>query len=613
MIYSLDIETTGLDPFVDKILVIGVYEPISGYKAFQLDEFKAWHREDYEYICHNGSFDVNFLRRNGIDISHSFRYDTRSIASILSPTPRLADGQKNHLGLENLSMVLLGAESYKLDRTRMSEYSHSELVAYNKEDCELTYRLFEYLFDNLSELHWNFVESWIMPATLLCMNLEYNGIYGDWEGLKSYGKEIETIKETILVELESLTKQARLFWKEKQINELRDIYEKKKSLALSKAKDKEKRSAFYDRLFKKACIQVEDFNWNSPSQLAWLLRDYYNLNLLNERTGKETTDDEKLKQLDHPVTKKLTEYREVEKLLSQQIPSLVDNVKQDECIHGRFSVGGTRTGRLSSSQPNLQQISSRKPMGRKIRSYIKAREGYTLATIDYSQIEPRLIAHYTGEPKLIDAFKSNIDIYSVFAKEIFGLQDADLTTFKKQYPVERACGKTGGLSVLYGTGGKKFAEMVRKETGKEIPIKEAYALVNNFRDRLPFVGEFKHELELALSNRKTQFNLLGRPFSIENNEDLHMKALNTLIQGSASDLVVYSQFSLVLPALRRADIDFIHRLLVHDETVIELPESEAEDIIKELVEPLMTDKIMERLQIDVPIKVEYAIDKTWTK
>ena len=155
--------------------------------------------------------------------------------------------------------------------------------------------------------------------------------------------------------------------------------------------------------------------------------------------------------------------------------------------------------------------------------------------------------------------------------------------------------------------------MVRKETGKEIPIKEAYALVNNFRDRLPFVGEFKHELELALSNRKTQFNLLGRPFSIENNEDLHMKALNTLIQGSASDLVVYSQFALVLPALRRACIPFVHRLLIHDESLIELPESEAEDIVKELIEPLMTDKIMERLAIDVPIKVEYAISKRWQK
>ena len=452
-----------------------------------------------------------------------------------------------------------------------------------------------------------------MPATRLCMNLEYNGIYGDWKGLAAYKDELVLVRNQVQSELQDLTKLPRNHWKELKKKELENAYDTKKTLAVSKAKDPKKRAAFYDKLFQKACDKIEEFNWNSPLQVAWLLRDYYGLDLLNERTNKETTDDEKLKSLDHPVAKKLLEYREVEKLLSQQIPGLLDNVKQDRCIHGHFNVGGTRTGRLSSSKPNLQQISSRKPMGRKIRSYVTARKGFTLATIDYSQIEPRLLAHYSKEPKLIEPFKEGIDIYSVFAREIFGMEDADLKTFKKDHPTERACGKTGGLSVLYGTGGKKFAEMVRKETGREIPIKQAYDLVNGFRDRLSAVSDFKLSLERSLMNRRVQYNLLGRPLVIEDNQDLHMKALNTLIQGSASDLVVYSQFELVLPALKKIGIDFTHRLLVHDESVLELPESEAEDIVKELIEPLMTDKVMERLEIDVPIKVEYAISKRWEK
>ena len=230
-----------------------------------------------------------------------------------------------------------------------------------------------------------------------------------------------------------------------------------------------------------------------------------------------------------------------------------------------------------------------------------------------SQIEPRVLAHYSQEPKLIEAFKHNVDIYSVFAKEIFGMLDADLTSFKKDYPLERACGKTGGLSVLYGTGGKKFAEMVRKETGKEIPIKEAYRLVNNFRDNLPLVKKFKEDLELRLANQKPYFNLLGRPFIIENNEDLHMKALNTLIQGSASDLVLDSLFNGICPELNLLGIEYKVRAVIHDELIIEVSEKEAELVTSEVIVPNMTVLLEKRWELTVPLKVEYAISKRWEK
>lgn len=614
-LYSLDIETTGLDSFTDKILLIGVFSPESGYYGFRtVSEFMEFHnKERPQYILHNGAFDLNFLRRNGIDVFDSFSYDTRSISSILTPTPSLSEGQKHVLGLENLNKVLLGGRSYKLDRERMSEYSIHELTEYNKQDCIITYNLFKYLLNKLPDRSWEFVESWLMPTTRICANLEYNGIYGDWDGLKKYQNEIELIRNRVLDELNELTINPRKHWKEKQENELKQIYETKKNIALSKAKNPSKRAKFYDDLFEKARQKIEEFNWSSPSQLAWLLGEYYNLDLLNHRTQKETTDDEKLKELDHPVAKKLIEYREVDKLLTQQIPGLLDNVKQDFCVHSRFSVGGTRTGRLSSSQPNLQQISSRKEMGRKIRSYIRAREGKALATIDFAQLEPRILAHYSKEPALLNAFKDGVDIYSVFAKEIFGLDKVDLKTFKQTHPLERACGKTGGLSVIYGTGGRKFAEMVRKETGTHLSENKAIELVKGFRERLPKVKEFKDKLEIALRNQKVYYNLLGRPFIIESNDDLYMKALNTLIQGSSSDLVIYSQFALVFPALEKHRIPYTHRLLVHDETVIELPESEAKSIVKELIEPLMTNGVEETLNLDVPLKVEYTVGKAWEK
>lgn len=614
MLYSLDIETTGLDPWKDRPLVIGVYNPSKSYRAFQeLEGFKQWLKSEpsARFICHNGAFDVNFLHVHGVDVINQFAYDTRTIASVLCPQPPLAAGQKHVFGLENLNQVLLDGTSYKLDRTRITDYSFTELFEYNRKDCEITYNLFKRLVELIPEKNWEFVESWIMPATRFCAELNRNGVYGDWKGLEAFKKELEQIRVKALAELNEVTKEAQNHWAELQLKELVFTYNQMKIKALEKAKDPVKRSAFYDKLLEKAKTKLEGFNWNSQPQLVWLLRDYYNQDLHNKRTGKETTDDEKLKELDHPVTKKLLAYREVEKLLSQQVPAFLDNVKPDGCVHGQFKVGGTRTGRLSSSEPNLQQVSSRKPLGRKIRGFIQAKPECNLVTIDYAQIEPRLVAHYSKESELIHAFENNIDIYSVFASKIFNLELAK--DFKEKHPVERACGKTGGLSVLYGTGPMKFAEMVRKETGKVIKLTQSKALVNDFRNGLPKVQEFKEQLERRFANRGLVYNLLGRPLMIEDNNDLYMLSLNTLIQSSASDLVVDSQISLVKPALEKLRIPFKYRLLVHDEVVLELPQGEAESLTREVIVPLMTNKMREHLALDIPLKVEWKVGKAWEK
>lgn len=615
MIYSLDIETSGLDRFKDEILLIGLYNPIAGYHSFKTaKDLFSFIAPDMQFIMHNGSFDVNFLRHHGADLREQWAYDTRSIASIMIPQPPIVDGQKTALGLENLYRYYLKGQAYKLDRENMSSYSKEELKAYNQKDCEITFGLFEKFLSSMPEKNWEFVESWIMPATKLCADLEFNGIYGDWKGLEAYKSTLEELKGNALNELNEITKEARGYWKELQTKEIKKGYNQLLIKALEKSpKDPAKTRARYDLLLNKALVQVPDFNWSSPKQLTWLFKDYLALDLRNKRTDKETTNEEKLKELDHPIAKKLLDYREVEKLLTQQIPALLDNVKADECVHGRITVGGTRTGRLSSSQPNLQQISARKPLGKKIRSFIQAKPGNLLLTVDYSQIEPRLIAHASGEEKLIKAFEDKIDIYSVFASEIFGITNCDLKDFKSLYPVERACGKTGGLSVLYGTGPSKFAEMVRKETGKSLSAAKAKELIERFRSNLPKVQKLKDTLERKLANKQTYYNLLGRPFYIESNEDLYMKSLNTFIQGSASDLVVDSQSAVVEPTLKLNKFWYKYRLLVHDEVVIELRAEDAEIIAKSHIIPAMTQRMQQRLALTVPLDVSYTISSSWEK
>lgn len=600
---ALDIETTGLDAFNDKILCIGVWSPKEAHCFASIDEFSEFHkREPREYITHGGSFDVNFLRRLGVDVSSSWIFDTHSMSTAIVPRPGKSEDSEGSLSLEALSKHYLQLDDYKLDRTNMSQYSWEELSKYNLEDCKRTYLLFEHLVANvLTERDLQFIDRWLLPVTKLVTKLEYNGVRVDQKGLRTYKALVDGERALVLMELQNMTEEARNEYRHIEVEELRFKYNQMFIKRAEKAKDLEKTKNRYAELLEEAIARIEPFNWNSPLQLTWLLKDYYKLNIFSNRAKKETTNEAMLKTLDHPVALKLQEYRELEKLSNTCIPALLDNLKPSGCVHGRYHIGGTRTGRLSSSKPNLQQI----PSG-PIRSYIKASPGYQLVTADYAQIEPRILAHLSQEPYLIEAFKANHDIYSAFAKLIFKIE-TPLSEFKTKHPNERHAGKTGGLSVIYGTGARKFAEMVLKETGLVIPEMKARKLINDFRFSMSNVQKYKNTLELKLANRKVQYNLLGRPFSIDNNDDLYMTSLNTMIQGSASDLVA-SAFS----NLCREVEYIVPRMIIHDEVVFEIP---VEHVTKvpELINKYMINDIEKLLALTVPLKMEYHIGECWSK
>lgn len=611
MLFSLDIETEGLSYFKDRLLCIGIYSPEFGYLAFKTaSDFQQWNRKENLYVAHNGSFDVNWLRHLGVDIRDQFAYDTKALATILIPTPKQAPGQKTTYGLENLHISLLNGTAYKLDRSNMAGYSYAEVIAYNEEDCKITYKLFDYMLSHIPQSDWPFVENWLMPAVKLCADMEYGGIFIDKSGLELYKKSQELQFSLIKKELEELTKEGRELWYLKEVEELKVIYDEMALKASKKTESPQKKETTkirYANLFSKAKEKIEPFNFASPKQLSWLLKEYYELDLYNKREEKDTTNEAKLKEINHPVTNKLCEYREFDKLLNTCIPALLENIKEDGNVHAHFNIGGTRTGRLSSSGPNLQQI----PRG-PIRSYIKSRSGTSLITADYSQIEVRIIAEITQEEELIYAFKQGIDPYSVIASKLFGI-DCDVREIKSRFPKERNCAKTAGLSILYGTGAYKLKEVIEKDLGLKLSVQECKSYIERYREGLPKVSAFKQGLERDLANRKVYYNLLGRPFYIEENEDIYLKGLNTLVQGSASDLVVYSQTNFVIPALKKLGIDFTHRMLIHDEVVIEVPAMLAEELTKTVIEPAMTTEIEKTLSLAVPLKIEYTIAEEWSK
>jgi len=277
-------------------------------------------------------------------------------------------------------------------------------------------------------------------------------------------------------------------------------------------------------------------------------------------------------------------------------------------VHGRLNVGGTKTGRLSSSSPNIQQISRGK-----LRECVVADQDNTvLFAGDYSQLEVRVIAELSKEPKLIDAFKRGVDPYSVFAKDMFSL-DMPVEDIKQEAALYREAGKVGVLSILYRTGPKKLRVSMQKILGQSISLQEAKTYIDNFKAGLPTLQYYDEQLQYALLNKKIVFNLLGRPFRIESNDDVYMKGLNSLVQGSASDLLVYSQVNLVLPELRRQGVWHETKMWVHDEAVLELKADEAEQVAEEIIKPAMTTKLQEHLKLDVPLKLSYTCNKMWEK
>jgi len=605
-LYALDIETTGLDSRKDRILGIGVWSPTYSNYFIDILEFKKWADlfKSANYILHRGAFDISFLRNNGVDVRNNWAYDTRSMASVLTPRPE-------SLGLEYLAEVYLGQASYKLDRTNMQSYNTDQIREYCLKDCELTYKLFQLLKERITGKSWQFIENWIMPATRFCADMEHDGVWIDKPGLTSYRDEMVKRRDVVLAKLNERAALAIQAFHEKQVKEVSQLYKEMYEKAKEKSKDKEKCLRRYALLESTAISKLEPFNWNSSDQLKWLLRDYLGLNIFNSRELKETTNEAMLASLSdqHEIPKILLEYRELEKLVETCIPALLEHADENSFVHTSYHIGGTRTGRLSSSSPNLQQI----PKGR-LRSYIQAVPRYprnTLVTIDYAQIEVRIIAEVAKETELINAFKEGIDPYSIIAAKLFRI-NGDIRTIKTQFPKERNCAKTAGLSILYGTGALKLQEVIKKDLGLDIKLGECKNYIEDYRNSFPKIKKFKQDLEQKLANQKVYYNLLGRPFVIESNEDLYMKSLNTLVQGSASDLVVASALN-VEKRLKELGVDYKCRMLIHDEQVWQLPENEAQLLVDEVIVPEMTTKMQRKLNMVVPLKVEYSINTAWEK
>ena len=341
----------------------------------------------------------------------------------------------------------------------------------------------------------------------------------------------------------------------------------------------------------------EQFNVNSTDQLRYVLFEKLALPVIKKTsTGKPSTDASVLKKLDHPVVEALLEYREYEKLRGTYVDGYLPLVDPDGRIRTRFNQMAATTGRLSSDRPNLQNIPIRSESGRTIRRAFVAGEGAEFLVADYSQIELRVLAHMSGDPFLVEAFRAGSDIHTATAARVWGLAETDVTAN------QRRTAKMINFGLLYGM--EAFGLADRLGIGRD----EAQQHMDAYFSQFVQVREFMSAVVTQARNQGYTTTLFGRrrylPELKSDNFRIRQMgermALNAPVQGTAADIIKKAMIDLDA-SLRSEGLASTLILQIHDELILESPLDELE-----VAEKLVVGTMEGVVALDVPLDVDVA-------
>lgn len=349
-----------------------------------------------------------------------------------------------------------------------------------------------------------------------------------------------------------------------------------------------------------------EFNIGSPKQLQTVLFEERQIPVGKKTKTGFSTDADTLESLasSHPIVAQILEWRELSKLKStyaDALPKLI-NPKTGR-IHTSLNQAVTTTGRLSSSEPNLQNIPIRTGLGREIRKGFVATNDNLLLSIDYSQIELRIMAHVTGDEELVRAFTAREDIHTHTASTLFGIPESEVDSDK------RRVAKTVNFAVIYGMSDFGLA----RELG--IPTREAKEFIDRYFTRFPGVRNYTEETLEFAREKGYVTTLLGRrryiPEILSGNRNFRMfaerSAVNMPIQGTAADMMKLAMIA-VDEAIEKAGFKTQMVLQVHDELVFEMPPDEQEQVV-----PLVKNLMETAFEISVPVLVEVKVGKNWAE
>lgn len=542
----VDIETDEKDNFVG----VGMTQDgkVIHYYSELRDDVKAA-LEAYWIVGHNVKFDLKLIKRWGINLKSSQLYYDTCLASYVHNTTKeshgLKDLAKEFLGLEwptYKDMVGTGKKKVTLDKQEVEKVG-----AYCGMDCLATYRLYELFKTKLTPNENRYLQAIELPTSRVLLDMELKGAAVDVDYL-------EHLQGVYVEYLADISKGIQSHWKEE-----------------------------------------EPLNINSNVQIAKLLESQGCV-LPTTAKGNKKVDKQTLAAFKGlPVVDQLLEYSKMEKLISTYIEPLLE-----KNINGRIYASfnqisrnekketyGISTGRLSSSSPNLQNIPTKSDEGNLVRkAFIAGDAGTLLVGADYSQIEPRLVAHFSKDPLFIESYRQGKDLYQELV-EGTGRSRND--------------GKTFMLALLYGAQAKKLANVFKCSE------EEAEDIVNGIMSKLPHVTAWINRTKYEARRKRGVYTLfrrwipLPKIVSLDYYERIHYEraAINYTIQGSAAEIMKLSLIN-----LRKAG--YIPSLTVHDEVLIEAPTEEAEKAARE-VEGIMTSIV----SLDVPLVVEARIGNNW--
>ena len=345
-----------------------------------------------------------------------------------------------------------------------------------------------------------------------------------------------------------------------------------------------------------------EFNISSPKQLGEVLFDKLEIGKGKKNTIGYKTDSKTLQKFTdkHPVIEKVLEYRNLTKLLSTYLDGLETFVFDDGKIHTIFNQTLTRTGRLSSSEPNLQNIPTREEYGKKIRlAFVPSND--LIVSADYSQIELRILAHISESKELIEAFVNDEDIHTKVAADIHGINESDVTKYM------RSMAKAVIFGIVYGISGYGLGENLK------ISPKEAKMFIDKYYELYPGVKNYMNNIIKEAHETGEVKTMFGRIRKIEELKSSNFMvrqmgermALNTPIQGSSADIMKMAMIE-VYKKIKENNLESKLILQVHDEIIIDAKENEIDKlkiIIKEAMENIV--------KISVPLKIDINIGKNW--
>lgn len=566
----IDTETAGLNPFEDKLVGVGFcIKPGEAYYVpadllLSSEEIKRILADkNIPKIGHNIKFDQEVLRASGL-VLNGISFDTM-IASYL-----LNAGTRQH-NLESLAFNELGYQMQPIEeligkgknQISMDKVPADKVSWYCCEDVDMTFRLKEIFSPRLKEENLQKVFAEIeMPLVEVLAEMEKCGISLDKKKLNRLAGEAEiTIKDL-----------------EKEIYKLAG----------------------------------REFNINSPKQLKDVL--FTDLNLVpvenrKTKTGLSTSADNLEKMLgQHPIIPKILEYREIAKLQSTYLLALPELVsKKDGRIHTSYNQTVAATGRLSSTEPNLQNIPVRSEgLGSEVRKAFVARTGYKLLSIDYSQIELRIVAHLSGDAKILSVFEHNEDIHEKTAVEIFGVPASQVTKDM------RRDAKTINFGILYGVSSFGLSSRV-----EGMSRAEAKDFIAKYFAAYPKVEEYIEQIKLQVNEEGFVRNELGRIRRFPEIKDSRWQiraaaeraAINFPIQSLAADVIKVAMINIHREISKEEIVtskEIAMLLQVHDELLFEVKEDKVEYWAKKLV-ALMENAI----KLSVPVTVEAKSGNNW--